>query len=216
MITILLADDHALVREGLRTVLEKQYEWSVVGDVGDGRACVDLALKLQPDVVIVDLMLPGINGMEVIHQLKKRLSRTHYVAISMHDDEPYVLAALRNGAEAYVLKEASSTEIVQAVREVLAGRRYLSPPLSESMLDTYAIKAKGEPFDPFEALTPREREVLYLAALGKTSAAIAEELKLSPRTVEVHRTNLMRKLGLHNQGELIHFALARGLIPLQP
>jgi two-component system, NarL family, response regulator NreC len=215
MTTIVLADDHALVREGLRTVLAGEGDWFMVGEAADGLAAVALVEQLQPNVLIVDLMLPALSGLEVIRQVRKRVPRTQIVALSMHASESYVLAALRNGAAAYVLKEASSTEIVQAVREVLAGRRYLSPPLSQYALDAYIEKAKGAPLDPYETLTTREREVLHLVAQGTTTPAIAARLGLSPRTVETHRTNLMRKLGLRSQTDLIRYALQRGLIPLQ-
>jgi two-component system response regulator NreC len=215
MTTIVLADDHALVREGLQTVLGGKGDWSVVGDAADGLQAVALAEQLQPDVLIVDLMLPSLSGLEVIRQVHKRVPRTHIVALSMHANESYVLAALRNGAQAYVLKESSSTEIVQAVREVLAGRRYLSPPLSQYALDAYIQKAKGAPLDPYETLTTREREVLHLVAQGATTPVIAAQLALSPRTVEAHRTHLMRKLGLRTQTDVIRYALQRGLIPLQ-
>jgi DNA-binding NarL/FixJ family response regulator len=215
MTTIVLADDHALVREGLRTILAGESDWFVVGEAADGLEVVVLVEQLQPDVLIVDLMLPSLSGLEVIHQVHKRFPRTQIVALSMHADESYVLAALRSGASAYVLKEASSTDIIQAIREVVAGRRYLSPPLSQYALEAYIQKAKGAPLDPYETLTTREREVLHLAARGETTPAIAGRLGLSPRTVETHRTNLMRKLGLRTQTDLIRYALQRGLIPLQ-
>ena len=215
MTTIVLADDHALIREGLRTVLASEPEWLVAGVAADGLEAVDLAEQLQPDVLIVDLMLPSLSGLEVIRQVSRRVRHTHIVALSMHANESYVLAALRNGAQAYVLKDASSREIVQAVREVLADRRYLSPPLSQYALEAYIQKAKGAPLDLYETLTTREREVLHLAAQGETTAAIAARLGVSPRTVETHRTNLMRKLGLRTQTDLIRYALQRGLIPLQ-
>jgi DNA-binding NarL/FixJ family response regulator len=215
MTTIVLADDHALVREGLRTVLGGEDDWLVVGEAVDGLEALALAEQLQPNVLIVDLMLPGLNGLEVIHQVRRRLPHTLLVALSMHANESYVLAALRNGAAAYVLKDASSTDILQALREVLAGRRYLSPPLSQYALETYIQKAKGAPLDSYETLTSREREVLHLVAQGATTPAIAAQLGVSPRTIETYRTNLMRKLGLRSQTDLIRYALQRGLIPLQ-
>ena len=215
MMTIVLADDHALIREGLRTILGGEGDWFVVGEAADGLEVMALVEQLQPNVLIVDLMLPSLSGLEVIHQIHKRMPGIQIVALSMHANESYVLAALRNGAAAYVLKEVSSTDIVQAVHEVLAGRRYLSPPLSQYALEAYIQKAKGAPLDSYETLTTREREVLHLVAQGEATPAIAARLGLSPRTVETHRTNLMRKLGLRSQTDLIRYALQRGLIPLQ-
>jgi two-component system, NarL family, response regulator NreC len=215
MTTIVLADDHALVREGLRTILGGESDWFVVGEVADGLEAVAMVEQLQPNVLIVDLMLPALSGLEVIRQVRKRVRGTQIVALSMHASESYVLAALRNGAQAYILKDASSTEIVQAVREVLAGRRYLSSPLSQYALDAYIQQAKGAPLDPYETLTTREREVLHLVAQGTPTPAIAERLRLSPRTVETHRTNLMRKLGLRSQTDLIRYALQQGIIALE-
>jgi DNA-binding NarL/FixJ family response regulator len=213
MTTIVLADDHALIREGLRAVLDVEPDWSVVGEAADGLEAVDLVDRLQPDVLIADLVLPNLSGLEVIRQVRRRAPQTQIVALSMHANESYVLAALRNGAAAYVLKDASSTDIIQAVHEVVAGRRYLSPPLSQYALEVYIQKAKGAPLDLYETLTTREREVLHLAATGATSMTIAARLALSPRTVETHRTNLMRKLGLRTQTDLIRYALQRGIIP---
>jgi two-component system response regulator NreC len=215
MTTIVLADDHALIREGLRAVLDGEADWFVVGEAADGLEALALVAQLKPNVLIVDLMLPSLSGLEVIRQVRRRVPQTQVVTLSMHANESYVLAALRNGASAYVLKEASSTEIIQAIREVLAGRRYLSPPLSQYALEAYIQKAKGAPLDPYETLTTREREVLHLAAQGETTPAIAERQSLSPRTVETHRSNLMRKLGLRTQTDLIRYALQRGIITLQ-
>jgi len=215
MTTIVLADDHALIREGLRAVLDGEPDWSVVGEAADGLEALDLVDRLQPDVLIVDLMLPNLSGLEVIRQVRQRVPQTHVITLSMHSNESYVLAALRNGAAAYVLKDASSTDISAAIREVVAGRRYLSPPLSQYALEAYIQKAKGAPLDPYETLTTREREVLHLVAQGETTPAIAARLSLSPRTVETHRTNLMRKLGLRTQTDVMRYALHRGIIPLQ-
>jgi two-component system, NarL family, response regulator NreC len=206
MTTIVLADDHALIREGLRAVLDGEPDCSVVGEAADGMEAVDLVNRLQPNVLIVDLMLPNLSGLEVIRQVRRRTPRTQVVALSMHANESYVLATLRNGAAAYVLKDASSTDIIQAVHEVRAGRHYLSPPLSQYALEAYIEKAKGALLDLYETLTTREREVLHLVAQGETTTAIAARLALSPRTVETHRTNLMRKLGLRTPTDLIRSA----------
>jgi two-component system, NarL family, response regulator NreC len=215
VITIVLADDHTLIRTGLRAVLEHGSAYEVVGEASDGLEAVNLVGRLQPDILIVDLMLPGLSGLEVIRQIGQRNLRTQIVALSMHANESYVLAALRNGAAAYVLKEASSANMLEALQGVMAGRRYLSPPLSQYALEAYIQKAKGVPLDRYETLTAREREVLYLVAQGETTPTIASRLALSPRTVETHRTNLMRKLSLRTQADLIRYALRQGLIPLQ-
>jgi two-component system, NarL family, response regulator NreC len=213
MITIVIADDHTLIREGLRAVLDVEPDWSVVGEAADGLEAVDLVERLQPDVLIVDLVLPGLSGLEVVRQVRRRVKHTQIVALSMHASESYVLAALRNGAAAYVLKRASSTDTIQAVREVMAGRLYLSPPLSQYALEDYVERAKGAPLDLYETLTTREREVLHLIAQGSGNTAIAARLSISPRTVETHRTNLMRKLGLRTQIDLLRYALQRGITP---
>jgi two-component system response regulator NreC len=213
MTTIVLATDHALVREGLRILLG-QDNWLVAGEATDGLEAVALASQLQPNVLIVDLLLPRLSGLEVIRQVGKRMPRTQIIALSMYVNASYVLAVLRKGAAAYVLKEAISTDIIQAIHEVVAGRRYLSPPLSQYALDAYIQKAKGAPLDPYETLTTREREVLRLAAQGGTTPMTAKQLSLSPPTIEIHRTNLMRKLGLRTQSDLIRYARQRGISAL--
>jgi DNA-binding NarL/FixJ family response regulator len=212
--TILLADDHHIVRQGLRALLEAESDFHLVGEAGDGLEAVRLAESLQPNVLVLDLMMPGLNGLEVTRQVKKRCPRTSVVILSMHANEGYVLEALRNGAGGYVLKDSSAADLVQAVREAVAGRRYLSPPLSERAIEAYLEKAQSATLDIYETLTTREREVLQLIAEGHTNADIAARLSISPRTVEVHRANLMRKLNLHNQTDLVRFALRRGILPM--
>ena len=212
-VTLLLADDHHVVRQGLRALLEAEPDFRVVGEASDGLEVADLVERLQPRVLIVDLMMPGLNGLEVTRQVSKRSPQTRVLILSMHSNEAYVLEALRNGAAAYVLKDSSATDLVHAVREVAAGRRYLSPPLSERALDTYRQRAKEATLDIYETLTTREREVLHLAAEGHTNAEIAARLGISPRTAETHRANLMRKLGLQTQTDLVRYALRRGIIP---
>ncbi len=213
--TIVLADDHHVVRQGLRAVLEAEPAFSVIGEAADGLEAVRLVTDLRPHVLIVDLMMPGLSGLDVTRQARKHSPQTHVVILSMHAGEAYVLEALHNGAAAYVLKNASAADLVYAVREVTNGRRYLSPPLSERAIEAYAERARAGPPDPSEMLTPREREVLHLAAEGHSHLEIAARLGISPRTAEVHRANLMRKLDLHGQTELIRFALRRGIVPLE-
>jgi DNA-binding NarL/FixJ family response regulator len=215
-ISIVLADDHHLVRQALRTLLETQADFHIVGEAGDGLEAVRLVEQTQPTVLVADLMMPGINGLEVARQVRQRVPTTAIVILSMYAHEAYVLEALRGGVLAYVLKESTSEELVHAIREAAAGRRFLGSPLSEQSIDVYMRRAADEEvFNPYETLTTREREILHLAAEGLSSTAIAERLSISPRTSETHRTNLMRKLGLHSQTELVQYAVREGILRLQ-
>lgn len=215
-IRILLADDHRVVREGFRALLEAEPDFEIVGETGDGLEAVRLVEQHKPQVLVVDLMMPGLNGLEVARQVAQRVPRTRIVVLSMHANEAYVLEALKNGASAYVLKDASTAELVRAVREANAGRRYLSPPLSEPAIDSYIQRARtSDSLDVYDTLTNREREVLQLAAEGHTNAEIAARLFISPRTVETHRANAMHKLGLRSHTDLVRFALQRGILPLE-
>ena len=212
--TILLVDDHRVVREGLRVLLGAEPDFSVVGDAGDGLAAIRLVESLKPDVLLLDLMMPGLNGQEVARRVRKLAPKTRIVVLSMHLSEPYVMEALRNGAAGYVLKDASAADLIHAVREVMAGRRYLSPPLSERAIDAYQEKAKSAALESYDMLTTRERETLQLVAEGRTNNEIAGRLGISPRTAETHRTHLMRKLQLRTHTDLIKYAIERGIIPL--
>ncbi|MBI4637219.1 MAG: response regulator transcription factor [Candidatus Rokubacteria bacterium] len=211
--TIIVADDHPVVREGVRTLLAREADLAVVGEEGDGLKVVELVERLRPNVLVLDLMLPGLNGLEVVRQVSKRSPHTRTVILSMHASEAYVLEALRNGAAAYVLKDSGGAELVKAVRDVVAGRRYLSAPLSDRAIDAYLERATNSPLDLYETLTTREREVLQLAAEGSSAAQIGARLSISARTAETHRANLMRKLGLQSQSELIRYAMRQGLLP---
>lgn len=212
MTTIVLADDHHVVRQGLRALLEAEPAFRVIGEAGDGLEAVRQVEHLRPDVLVLDLMMPGLSGLEVTRQVRKRSPRTCVVVLSMHANEAYVLEALRAGAAAYVLKESTSVELVRAIHEAASGRDYLSPPLSQRAIEAYIRKAKEAIQDPYEGLTTREREVLHLAAEGLTNAEIATRLSLSPRTIEDYRANLMHKLSLRTQTDLIRYALQRGII----
>jgi len=212
MITILLADDHTMVRQGLRALLEEETGFSIVGEAKDGPETIALTESLRPDVLVVDLMMPGVGGLEVMRQVGRRVPGTRFVVLSMYANEAYVVEALRSGAMGYVLKDTGAEELVRAIRHVAQGGRYLSPPLSESSLEAYLERVRGGGAE--DTLTPREREVLQLAAEGRSNAEIAERLFISPRTAETHRANLMRKLGLHSQAELIHYAFQSGLVPV--
>lgn len=212
-ISILLADDHHVVRQGLRALLEAETDFHVLGEASDGLEAVQQVERLQPDILLVDVMMPGLSGLEAVRQVRERFPKTQVVVLSMHSNEGYVLEALRNGAVGYVLKDSDASELVNAVREAYAGRRYLSPPLSDVIIDAYVNKSRETALDVYETLTNREREVLQLAAEGHTNAVIAARLGISPRTVEIHRTNMMRKLGLRTEHELIRYALRRGILP---
>ncbi len=215
MTTILLADDHQLVRQGLRALLDAEPDYAVVGEAANGLEVAPLVEELQPDVLIIDLMMPGLNGLEVTRRISQRAPETRIIILSMHANEAYVTEALRNGASAYVLKDSSASDLAHAVREVTAGRRYLSPPLSERAIQAYLQKAQDSAPDPYDALTTREREVFHLAAQGYNNTDIGAELSISPRTAEIHRANVMRKLGLNTQTDLIRYALRRGIIPME-
>jgi DNA-binding NarL/FixJ family response regulator len=214
MTKIILADDHHLVREGLRMMLETEPDFEVIGEAADGLSAVQLVERLHPNIAILDLMMPDLNGLEVARHISQYTTDTRTIILSMHANEAYVLEALRNGVSAYILKDSRANDLVHAVREVLAGRRYLSPPLSERAIESYMEKAQTTELDPYETLTTREREVLHLAAQGYSATEMATRLFLSPRTVETHRANLMRKLDLHTQTDMIRYALRRGIIPL--
>src|SRR5919106_1620325 len=212
-ITIVVADDHKVVRQGLRAVLEAEPSFHVVGEAGNGLEVAPLVERRQPNVLVLDLMLPNLNGLEVIRQVKKNSPDTQIVILSMHRDESYVLEALKNGASGYVLKDAGAEELIKAIREAAAHRHYLSPPLSDSAISVYVQRGDSVAADPYESLTGREREVLQLVAEGYTNAEIGKRLFISPRTVEIHRANSMAKLGLRNQTDLIRYALKRGILP---
>jgi len=212
-ITIVLGDDHNIVLKGLRALLESQSGFTVIGEATDGLKVSNLAEQLKPDILVVDLMMPGLSGFDVARRVVKRLPKTRVVILSMYSSEAHVVEALQSGAMAYVVKDASPEELANAIREVHAGRRYLSAPYSNDLIDTYLKRPGG--VDPYDTLTPREREVLHLVAEGLTSGEIAGRLFISPRTAESHRANLMRKLGLRSRTDLVRFAFQRGIVPLE-
>ena len=213
-ISVILADDHPVVRRGMQALLESEPDFSIVGVASDGLEAVGLTERLKPDVVVLDLMMPGLSGLEVLRILRERSPRTRTVILSMYSGSAFVAQALQNGAAGYVLKECTEENLVRAVREAAAGRRFLSPPVTEIAIDAYIEQSKTGPFDPHETLTPRQREVLQLAAEGKTNAEIAGRLNISQRTVENHRATLMQRLGLQNHTDLIRHAMRHGLIPV--
>lgn len=211
MNTVILADDHDVVRRGIRSILEADGNFKVVTEVADGLSAVQAVEKLKPTLLFLDLSMPRLHGLEALRQVRSASPNTKVLVLSMHNDEPYVIEALRAGAMAYILKGSESTEIARAIAEVVAGRRYLSAPLSERAIAALTSKTPDQS-DPLNSLTPREREVLALAAEGMNTTEMAEKLFISPRTAETHRTNLMQKLGLQSQTDLVRFAIRRGLI----
>jgi DNA-binding NarL/FixJ family response regulator len=214
-ISIILADDHPVVRRGMHALLADEPDFSIVGEIGDGLETVRLVEAMKPDILVLDLMMPGLSGLEVLRIVRQRSPQTRVVILSLYSDIAFVAEALKDGASGYVLKGCEEENLVRAVREAAAGRRYLSPPVTERAIDAYVEQTRAAHLDPHETLTIREREVLQLAAEGKTSPEIAARLHISQRTVENHRANLMRKLGIKNQSELVRYAVRRKLIPLE-
>jgi DNA-binding NarL/FixJ family response regulator len=212
-IPIVLADDRPLVRRGLRDVLEAGPDCAVVAEAGDGLEAVRLVERLRPDVLVLDLLMPGLNGLDVLPIVRQRSPRTRVVVLSIYANEDFVMQALKNGASAYVLKACDPSHVVEAVLRAAAGRRYLSPPLSARAFDPYGAKAEAEAADPHDLLTPRERQVLQLAAEGHSCPAIGARLSISPRTAEMHRARALHKLGLKTQTDLIRYALRRAMLP---
>ena len=215
MIRVLLADDHTIVREGVRLCLEAFGDISVVAEAEDGQEAVQLAVQLRPDVAVVDLTMPRLNGVEAIRQIRRDVPDTEVVVLSVHDSEAYVVQALRAGAAGYVLKRNAATELAAAIRAAHDGQAYLHPSVARRVIDDYLSRIRASEnsvSEPHERLTPREREVLQLAAEGHTTRAIAGLLCLSTKTVEHHRASLMTKLGLRGQTELVKYAIRAGLV----
>jgi DNA-binding NarL/FixJ family response regulator len=206
-ISILLADDHAVVRQGFRMILAAQPDMEIVGEAGNGRQAVELAEKLHPDVVVMDVAMPELNGIEATRRLVASSPRTRVLALSMHKDSVYVREILRAGARGYLLKDAFDRDLVAAVRSLARGEAYLSPAISDTVLSDY----RKHVTDPLDLLTSREREVLQMIAEGQTNKEIASTLKLSIYTVEAHRGRIMEKLNLHSTPELVRFAIRNGL-----
>jgi len=212
-LTLVLADDHHLVREGLRLLLETRLHCRVVGEAATGAEAVALVREHRPDILIVDLSMPGMSGIDVTRAVVSQAPETRVIVLSMHGDEPHVREALRAGAMAYVLKDSLADDFLHAIAQVAAGQRYLSPRLAERAISSFAGESVGVTASHTEHLSPREREVLSLVAQGLTSAAIAERLGIGVRTVEWHRARLLHKLGLHSVADLVRYALQHGLAP---
>ena len=212
-IRVLLADDHTLIRAGLRMVVVSQPDFTVVGEASDGREAVALAEQLKPDVVVMDIGMPSLNGIEACRQIHDSLPGSQVIMLSMHSDEGYVLRALKAGAKGYMLKDSAEADLASAIRAVTAGKSFFSPAVSKILLEDYMRKLKRTGAeDSFDLLSPREREVLQLVAEGKSSKEVANLLDLSVYTVETHRAKVMQKLNLHKIPELILYAVRKGVI----
>ena len=214
MTTVVLVDDHPLVREGLHRVLGSAPQISVIGEAHGGRDAIDVIEQLKPDVVLLDLTMPDVSGIQVLRRIRQTSPGTRVLVLSMHGGEGYVLEALRNDATGYALKSIDGDELIGAVRQTAAGVRYLSPPLDDRRLIQYATSADRHKLDLYETLTRRERDVLELAAESLNNTQIGERLAISPRTVETHRTSMMHKLGIRTQTDLVRFALKQGICRL--
>jgi len=215
-VNILLAEDHTLVRSGIRSLLKASDELSVIGEAGDGREAVGLCESLHPDLVLMDVAMPNLNGIEATRQIRSRYPNVRVIMLSMHSDQQYVYESLKAGAGGYLLKAAAFNELLVAIRTVMSGKNYLSPPLTEASMDDYVRRAKGESMgSELNKLSAREREVLQLISEGKSSGEVAEVLHISGRTVDTHRHNIMEKLNIHSIAGLTRFAIRHGLANLQ-
>jgi Response regulator containing a CheY-like receiver domain and an HTH DNA-binding domain len=213
LIRILLADDHTVIRNGLRVLLDRQPEFQVVAEAADGRQAVEKVERERPDVVIMDLAMPNLNGIEAARQICSRFPRTAVVVLSMHSDESYVLRALDAGARGYLLKHAAEDELIHAIHAVHQGKAVFSPAVSHMLQEDYIreLRQRGTE-DTYDLLTPREREILQLLAEGNSNKEVAARLNLSVYTVETHRGNILQKLNLHSVPELILYAVRKGVI----
>ncbi len=210
---VLIAEDHTLIREGLRSLLSSHPDLEVIGEAADGREAVQQAEKLSPALVLMDLSMPRVGGIEAIREIKKKWPKMKVLALTVNDSEEYVLAALQAGAEGYILKSSTRGELVQAIQGVLAGKRVLSPSISEKVIEGYLAGKKDESIiTPWDTLTTREREVLKMIGEGNKSKEIADYLCISLHTVEKHRSNLMEKLNLHSVSALVSYAIEKGLV----
>jgi len=213
-VKILIADDHAIVREGIRMILEAQPDFEVVGEAEDGDEAVRLARKLAPEVVVMDISMPKLNGVEATQAIREGLPGVHVLILTMHEEQSYLFQLLRLGAAGYVLKRAAATDLVEAVRATHRGETFLYPAVAQSIVQDYLERLRtGEGSERYGGLTYREREILVLIAEGLTNAQIAEKLVISVKTVQTHRAHIMKKLDLHDRSLLVRYAVRKGLIP---
>jgi DNA-binding NarL/FixJ family response regulator len=210
---IVIAEDHTILREGLRSLLSSHPEFEIVGEAEDGREAIQCVEKFKPDLILTDLSMPRMNGMEAVQEIKRQNPQTKVLVLTVHKTEEYILSALKAGADGYLLKDSTHVELVMAVKKVLSGKPYISPEVSEKVIEGYLegrkrVRSKTS----YETLTSREREILKLIAEGYKNKKIADDLCISVKTVEKHRANLMEKLNLHNAQTLTTFAIEKGLV----
>lgn len=209
---VLIVDDHALVRAGIRSLIEGQSGFEVVGEAAQGDEVLGKVMQLQPDVVLMDIAMPGMNGIEATKLLKREFPHIHVIILTMHDDEEFFFTLIREGASGYILKDSEPEQLVSAIRNAAKGQIYLSPAVAKALMESYVMATTGLNGENHVALTSREKDVMRLLAAGQTNREIAESLVLSRRTVEKHRQALTRKLGLSNRDDLTRYAIRRGLI----
>jgi DNA-binding NarL/FixJ family response regulator len=212
-IRVLVVDDHTIVREGVHILLDAQSDIEVVGEAADGQEALVRARELQPEIALVDIAMPGLNGLDLTRALKRDWPQIKVIVLTMYESDEYFFQVLDAGASGYVLKKAASADLVAAIRAVHAGDVFLYPSVARRLVSDYLARVKsGEEQNSYDGLTPREREVLKLVAEGHTNQAIAEKLVISPSTVQTHRTRIMQRLNLHNRVELIQYAVRKGLL----
>ncbi len=212
MIRIMLADDYEVVRQGLRRILESREDWEICGEATDGRAAVELAIKLRPDVVIIDLLMPELNGLEATRRIRREAPETEVLIFTMSETRELISEVLAAGARGYILKAESGPRIIEAIESLARRQPYFTPIVSEALLNAFLTNGSGHEGSAFSALTGRERAVIQLLAEGKGNKEVASALGISPKTVESHRSAIMRKLGLHSIAEIVHYAIRNKLV----